>query len=281
MMARCLSLNHYFNERDWYCGWRSQKMYLGYQFPPPKMGQDSVLATNWGFLNNDKFEDVPIFPRKRGQRESPCFLKHLNREYEQLFLLASAQGITVTSAVISQDLVLSQASSGAPDKHWFWLLRESLGGLVLMHLLVPITGSVSLGKFMSIWVHFILFCFNLTQILRSKCDVEYEFSEVYGETCKGGQKKCSLSLFQRLRKWDFPPPSLFWSSLAWHIWVRKWKVCLHSWNLSSHYIIWSLFVRWDHFIWFWLDIKVFCGLLFFQGLLAFGKLSDFIPIRVS
>ena len=146
MMARCLSLNYYFNDRDWYCGWRSQEIYLGYQFPPPKMGQDSVLATNWGFLNNDKFEDVPIFPRKRGHREIPCFLKHLNREYEQLFLLASAQGIAVTLAVTSQDLVLSQASSGPRDKHWFWLLRESLGGLVLTHLLVPITGSVSLNS---------------------------------------------------------------------------------------------------------------------------------------
>ena len=54
---------------------------------------------------------------------------------------------------------------------------------------IPITGSVSLGKFMSIWVHFILFCFNLTQILRSKCDVEYMFSEVYSETRKEGKKK--------------------------------------------------------------------------------------------
>ena len=42
---------------------------------------------------------------------------------------------------------------------------------------------------MSIWVHFILFCFNLTQILRSKCDVEYMFSEVYSETRKEGKKK--------------------------------------------------------------------------------------------
>ena len=52
--------------------------------------------------------------------------------------------------------------------------------------------SVSLGKFMSIWVYFILFCSNLTQILRSKCDVEYEFSEVYSETWKGGGKKMFL-----------------------------------------------------------------------------------------
>ena len=50
---------------------------------------------------------------------------------------------------------------------------------------------------MSIWVYFIFFCSNLTQILRSKCDVEYEFSEVYSETWKGGGKKCSLSLLQR------------------------------------------------------------------------------------
>lgn len=60
---------------------------------------------------------------------------------------------------------------------------------MVMHLPVPITGSVSLGKFMSIRVHFILFCSNLTQILRSKCDVEYEFSEVYSETKKKGKKK--------------------------------------------------------------------------------------------
>ena len=77
-----------------------------------------------------------------------------------------------------------------------------------MHLPVTFTGSVSLGKFMSIWVYFIFFCSNLTQILRSKCDVEYEFSEVYSETWKGGGKKMFLVTLTETNG-TFPLPLYF------------------------------------------------------------------------
>lgn len=64
------------------------------------MDQDSVLAKIGGgsVLSNDEFWDVPIFARKRGQREIPYFLKHLDRAFEQLFPSLLSSRTVVTSA---------------------------------------------------------------------------------------------------------------------------------------------------------------------------------------